>query len=175
MFRGRVFGVLFPMLLYRLRRVVAALCWTVIVGLVATVGVGVLEAQRPRDPQTVLGPGMYVFQTRTRTATCADDERTGYVSSFVAPIHGVPGSRTMEMQLLNSPYWSRWTITVNADNHVLGRSTLNGQSGPNAPTNEFDVHRERDRFVGTGVRRYRNGGRACEVRFDALLRRIDRL
>lgn len=128
---------------------------------------------RAQNDQTVLGPGMYVFQTRTRSATCGDDERTGYVSSFMAPIHGVPGSRTMRMHLTNSEYFPHWRITVNAQNHVLGHATLEGASGPNAPTNEFDVHLERGRFVGTGTRRYRANGRACAVEYDALLRRID--
>lgn len=129
------------------------------------------------DTQTILGPGLYVFQTRTRSASCGDDERTGYVSSFVAPIHGVPGSRTMRMQLLNSPYWSEWRITVNAQDAVIGESTMNGQRGPSAPRNQFEVRVDRDRFTGTGTRTYTRtvGGRAeqCSVTFDALLRRID--
>jgi len=130
-------------------------------------------AARAQSEQTVLGPGMYVFQTRTRSATCGDDERTGYVSSFMAPIHGVPGSRAMRMHLTNSEYFPHWRITVNARSHVIGRATLEGASGPNAPTNEFDVHLERGRFVGTGTRRYRANGRDCAVEYDALLRRID--
>jgi hypothetical protein len=129
------------------------------------------------DSQTILGPGLYVFQTRTRSASCGDDERTGYVSSFVAPIHGVPGSRTMRMQLLNSPYWSEWRITVNAQDAVIGESTMNGQRGPSAPRNQFEVRVDRDRFTGTGTRTYTRtaGGRTeqCSVTFDALLRRID--
>jgi len=28
----------------------------------------------PDTQQAILGPGMYVFQTRTRSATCGDDE-----------------------------------------------------------------------------------------------------
>jgi len=136
---------------------------------------GVLGGASAQDEQALLGPGMYVFQTRTRSATCGDDERTGYVSTFVAPIHGVPGSPTMRMQLLNSPYFSQWTITVTAEMHVIGDATQTGQASPNAPTNHFDVTRRGDRFVGTGVRRYRSGGRACEVQFDALLRQIDLL
>jgi len=129
------------------------------------------------DTQTILGPGLYVFQTRTRSASCGDDERTGYVSSFVAPIHGVPGSRTMRMQLLNSPYWSEWRITVNAQDAVIGESTMTGQRGPSAPRNQFEVRVDRDRFTGTGTRTYTRtaGGRTeqCSVTYDALLRRID--
>lgn len=131
------------------------------------------------DDQAILGPGLYVFQTRTRSATCNDDERTGYVSSFVAPIHGIPGSRRMSMQLLNTNYWSRWTIRVEGDNRVVGDSTMNGARGPSAPRNHFEVTLEGDRFVGTGTRSYTrtvDGERQpCAVTYDALLRRIDQL
>ena len=148
---------------------------SILAAVASTLVLCMLGGARAQDEQTILGPGMYVFQTRTRSATCGDDERTGYVSTFVAPIHGVPGSRTMRMQLLNSPYFATWTITVNAEMQVIGDSTQTGQSSPNAPTNHFEVSRRRDRFVGTGVRRYRSGGRECEVHFDALLRQIDLL
>jgi len=69
--------------------------------LLALLALGGSSRVRAQGDQTVLGPGMYVFQTRTRSATCGDDERTGYVSTFLAPIHGVPGSRTMRMTLEN--------------------------------------------------------------------------
>lgn len=131
------------------------------------------------DDQTILGPGLYVFQTRTRGATCNDDERNGYVSSFVAPIHGVPGSRRMSMQLINTDYWSRWTIRVEGDDRVIGDSTMNRMRGPSAPRNHFEVTRQGDRFIGTGTRTYTRtvDGRAqeCAVTYDALLRRIDAL
>lgn len=128
-----------------------------------------------QSEQSILGPGMYAFQTRTRSASCGDDERTGYVSTFLAPIHGVPGSREMRMTLTNSDYWPVWQITVDPQNHVIGRATLAGASGANAPTNRFEVAWRRDRFVGTGTRQYRRDGRACRVEYDALLRRIDQL
>lgn len=125
--------------------------------------------------QRVLGPGVYVFQTRTRSATCDDDERTGYVSSFVAAVQGVPGSRSMRMQLLNSPYWPNWSLQVDAQNRITGDSTLEGASGPSAPRNHFEVTVDRDRFTGTGTRTYTRGGQQCSVTYDALLRRIDAL
>ncbi|MCA9606114.1 MAG: hypothetical protein KC619_10995 [Myxococcales bacterium] len=128
-----------------------------------------------QSQQTVLGPGMYVFQTRTRSASCADDEATGYVSTFMAPIHGVPGSRSMRMTLTNSEFWPTWTITVDAANRVLGDATLAGSSGPSAPRNHFSVSAQGDRFTGTGQRTYRANGRECRVEYDALLRRIDQL
>ncbi len=132
------------------------------------------------DEQHVLGPGLYEFQTRTRGASCDDDERTGYVSSFVAPIHGIPGARRMRMQILNSPYWSTWSITVNADGMVVGESRLDGSSGPNAPMNRFEVRHEgsgHSRFIGHGERSYTatvdGESRRCTVHYDALLRRIN--
>jgi hypothetical protein len=143
----------------------------------ATVAPPERAAAQTRDEQSVLGPGMYVFQTRTRSATCGDDERTGYVSSFLAPIHGIPGSRSMRMQLVNSPYWSGWSLTVRADGTVVGESTLDGAEGPNAPTNRFEVTRDGDRFTGRGARSYTANvdgrQRRCTVQYDALLRRID--
>ncbi|MFK7986947.1 MAG: hypothetical protein AB8I08_13060 [Sandaracinaceae bacterium] len=124
------------------------------------------------DTQTVLGPGLYVFQTRTLSATCNDDERTGYVHTFIAPIHGVPGDRRMRMQLTNSRHWPGWDIVVAQNGTITGDAALDGNRNPtpNTPRNHFEVQPRRDRFVGTGVRTYRSEGRTCEVRFDALLR-----
>lgn len=128
--------------------------------------------------QTVLGPGLYVFQTRTLAATCGDDERTGYVSSFVASIDGVPGSRSMQMHLVDARFWSSWTLTVGADGMIHGESLMDGTTGASRPMNRFDVSRDAtSRFTGRGARSYDAtiGGHAqhCEVTFDALLRRID--
>ncbi len=129
----------------------------------------------PDTPQSILGPGMYVFQTRTRSATCGDDEATGFVDSFIAPIHGVPGARRMTMHLLNSQWWSDWTIVVNANDEIFGDSLLTGGSGANRPSNHFMVtRRDAARHTGLGVRTYAGaGGRPCQVFFDALLRRVD--
>jgi hypothetical protein len=96
----------------------------------------------------------------------------------VAPIHGIPGSRTMRMQLVNSPWWSSWSLTVRPDGTIVGESTLDGAEGPNAPTNRFEIRRDGDRFTGRGARQYMatidGRRRRCTVRYDALLRRIDR-
>ena len=153
-----------------------------VVGLVAILASALsLDASSgaAQDTQSVLGPGLYVFQTRTRSATCDDDERTGYVSSFVAPIHGVPGARSMRMQLVNSPWWPTWTLEVTPAGRIVGESTMQGQSGPSAARNRFDIGVDRDRFTGTGTRTYTStvGGRPrpCSVTYDALLRRIDSL
>jgi hypothetical protein len=129
--------------------------------------------------QMALGPGLYVFQTRTLGATCGDDERTGYVSSFVASIDGVPGSRSMQMHLLDARFWSTWTLTVSASGMIHAESLMDGTTGANRPMNAFDVSRDATgpRFTGHGARTYEGtvGGHAqhCEVTFDALLRRID--
>lgn len=117
--------------------------------------------------QTILGPGLYVFQTRTTTATCDDDTRDGYVTTFLAPVHGVPGSRTMRMQLTNSEYWPRWELTVNRQNQIIGEATAPGRRS------HFEVARSGDRFVGSGFRTYRSGPRECRVNYDALLKQID--
>ncbi|MCB9598723.1 MAG: hypothetical protein H6719_38765 [Sandaracinaceae bacterium] len=143
----------------------------VLLGLLAVTSVALAQGDR----QTVLGPGMYVFQTRTTSASCQDDERTGYVSTFLAPIHGVPGSREMRMTLTNSEFWPQWTITVDAAGRVVGDATLAGASGPTAPRNHFSTTRQGERFVGTGQRTYRANGQLCRVEYDALLRRIDQL
>ena len=127
--------------------------------------------------QTVLGPGMYVFQTRTRSASCGDDERTGYVDSFIAPIHGIPGSRSMRMDLPNSTYWPTWSITVGEGGQVTGDAFLAGSTGPSRPTSHFSVRLDGSHFEGEGTRRYdsQTAGetRHCIVTYDALLRRID--
>lgn len=157
----------------RMRHGVLAAATIIAIALMALAG----GAARAQEEQTVLGPGMYVFQTRTRSASCDDDERTGYVSSFVAPIHGVPGSPTMRMQLLNNPYFANWTITVSPQGLIVGESQLTGARSADSPTNRFEIRRDRDRFTGTGTRSYTAtvGGRRqrCTVAFDALLRRID--
>ena len=128
-----------------------------------------------RDGQSILGPGLYVFQTRTVSATCGDDERTGYVHTFIAPIHGVPGDREMRMQLTNSPYWPTWTIRVGADGAVTGEAVLGGEDdpGPSTPRSRFEVRRDGERFTGRGSRSYVSDGRRCTVTYDALLRRFD--
>lgn len=129
----------------------------------------------PETQQTFLGPGMYMLQTRVRNATCGDDEATGFVDSFIAPIHGVSGSRRMVMHLLNSQYWPDWQIAITDHDEIFGDSSLHGFRGSDPPTNHFRVTRhDAARYTGLGVRRYRGQqGQPCEVYYDALLRRID--
>lgn len=127
--------------------------------------------------QRVIGPGLYVFQTRVRDATCNDDFKTGYVTSFFASIDGVPGERKLTMTLLNSPYWPTWTIEVKPSGEVTGLAKIDGKGPYASRESSFQVRRDRDRFVGRGSRSYwsQAGGqwRRCTVYVDTLLRRFD--
>ena len=144
------------------------------------VGSPILRAQPSaptRNDQGVLGPGLYVFQMRILSATCDDADRTGYVTTFVAPIHGIPGSREMSMELLNSQYWPAWNLTVDARGRITGQATIDGRDGSPAATNRFELVRQGPRFTGRGSRNYTStsGGtrRRCEVSYEALLRLLE--
>ncbi len=124
--------------------------------------------------QSVLGPGVYVYQQRVKEATCHDAEPDGYVLSFVAAIDGVPGATTMSMQITNTAYFKDWTLKISG-NRVVGNSKIGkGADGPEA---HFEVTKDGDRFKGTGHRSY-NGShqgkpQRCKVSYDALLKRLD--
>ncbi|MFT3925410.1 MAG: hypothetical protein QM778_22925 [Myxococcales bacterium] len=129
---------------------------------------------RAEEKQSVLGPGLYIYQQRVREATCKDAEPDGYVLSFMAAIDGVPGSVTMTMQLVNTAYFKEWTLKV-MGSQVVGESRL-GKT-PDSPDAHFEVTRDGDRFKGTGFRTY-NGSfqgkpQRCKVSYDALLKRLD--
>jgi hypothetical protein len=128
-------------------------------------------------PQTILLPGLYLFQTRTREGTCNDAPRTGYVTSAVATLDGVPGSRLMTMQLLNSKYWPTWTLTVNEQNLIVGSAILGGGKDESAGTSRFEISPKKDRFQGVGTRTYPSkvGGEtvSCTLSYDALLKPLD--
>ncbi len=152
--------------------VIAALFGTAL----AVGGRSSVNAEAPPDgKQTVLGPGMYVFQTRIRNSTCGDAEADGYVLSFMAAIDGVPGSTKMTMELVNTSYFKTWTLQVATNKEVLGESRVSNAT--DAPESHFEAKWERDRFKGTGSRSYMGtvGGKAqrCRVNYDALLRRLD--
>lgn len=125
--------------------------------------------------QTVLGPGLYVFQTRTRDASCGDSEPDGYVLSYFAAIHGIPHAMAMTMELVNTPHFKTWTLKVVGNNQVVGDSKIG--TAADAPDTHFDVKQDGDRFKGTGFRTYNgtlNGKKVrCRVNYDALLRRLD--
>jgi len=125
--------------------------------------------------QSVLGPGLYVFQTRTRSSSCKDSDRDGYVMSYFAAINGIPGSRTMVMELVNTPHFKTWALQVATDTALTGKSRMG--TTPSAPDAQFTVTRDDDRWKGTGFRSYEGklDGKPvrCRVDYDALLRRID--
>jgi hypothetical protein len=125
--------------------------------------------------QTVLGPGLYVFQTRTRDATCGDSEPDGYVMSYFAAIHGIPHGTKMTMELVNTPHFKEWSLSVANNQSIVGKSRIG--SAADGPDSNFEVKLVGDRFKGTGYRSY-NGTVAgkkqrCRVNYDALIRRLD--
>jgi hypothetical protein len=132
------------------------------------------RAQARLPPQTVLPPGLYLFQTRTRDGTCDDAPRTGYVTSAVATMDGVPGARSMTMQLLNSKYWPTWSLTVNADDSIVGTANMNGAKDDAAGSSRFEIRAKKDRYQGVGARTYNSkvdGKPArCTLNYDALLK-----
>ncbi len=126
------------------------------------------------ETQSVLGPGLYVFQTRTRGSTCGDAEKDGYVLSYFAAIDGVPGATAMTMQLVNTQHFKDWQLAVQGES-IRGVSRID--SGANAPISSFEVTREGDRFKGKGSRSYqakiKGKVTACRVDYDALIKRLD--
>jgi hypothetical protein len=135
-------------------------------------------ASEPQLPaQSILAPGLYLFQTRTRDGSCNDAQRTGYVTSAVATLDGVPGARTMTMQLLNSKWWPTWTLTVNADNTVVGTANMGGAKDGANGSSRFEVRLKKERFQGVGARSYPFVGAGpktiCTLNYDALLKLLD--
>jgi hypothetical protein len=135
------------------------------------------KAEPELPPQTVLVPGLYLFQTRTRDGTCNDAPRTGYVTSSVATLDGVPGSRTMTMQLLNSKYWPTWTLVVAADGGISGSANMSGAKDETGGVSKFEIRTKKERFQGVGSRTYPStlDGKAirCTLNYDALLKPLD--
>jgi hypothetical protein len=132
------------------------------------------EAEATLPPQKVLPPGLYLFQTRTRDGTCNDAPRTGYVTSAVATLDGVPGARTMTLKLLNSKYWPTWTLTVTADNAIVGDAFMNGAKDDSAGSSHFELREKKGRFQGVGARSYNSADASkatrCTLNYDALLK-----
>lgn len=125
-------------------------------------------------PQTILPPGLFLFQTRTREGTCNDAPRTGYVTSAIATLDGVPGSRVMTMQLLNSKYWPTWTLTITEKDVIVGSAIMGGGKDEKAGTSRFEIAAKKDRFQGVGHRTYPSkvAGEAvsCTLSYDVLLK-----
>jgi hypothetical protein len=130
-------------------------------------------------PQTILPPGLYLFQTRTREGTCNDAPRTGYVTSAIATLDGVPGSRVMTMQLLNSKYWPTWTLTITEKDLIIGSAIMGGGKDESSGTSRFELtaKKEKGRFQGVGNRSYPSkvAGETvtCTLSYDALLKPLD--
>ena len=122
-------------------------------------------------------PGLYLFQTRTRDGTCNDAPRTGYITSAVATLDGVPGSRTMTMQLLSSKYWPSWTLTIAADGSISGSAIMGGAKDESAGVSRFEIKAKKDRFQGVGARSYPSTADGkpvrCTLNYDALLKPLD--
>jgi hypothetical protein len=135
------------------------------------------KAEPELPPQTVLMPGLYLFQTRTRDGSCNDAQRTGYVTSAVATLDGVPGSRSMTMQLLSSKYWPTWTLTVAADGTISGTANMGGAKDDANGSSKFEIRTKKDRFQGVGSRSYPStvDGKPfrCTLNYDALLKLLD--
>lgn len=139
-----------------------------------------LGQAKPANPttdarQSVLGPGLYVFQTRTRDASCKDSEPDGYVLSYFAAIHGIPHATEMTMELSNTPHFKNWALKISDNKQIVGDSRIG--TAADGPDSHFEVKLEGDRFKGTGFRTY-NGtfeGKKvrCRVNYDALVRRLD--
>jgi hypothetical protein len=132
------------------------------------------QSQADLPPQAILPPGLFLFQTRTRDGSCNDAPRTGYVTSAVATLDGVPGSRSMTMQLLNSKYWPTWTLTVSEDNTITGTANMNGAKDDAAGSSRFEIRARKDRYQGVGSRSYNSvvDGKTtrCTLNYDALLK-----
>jgi len=125
-------------------------------------------------PQTILPPGLYLFQTRTREGTCNDAPRTGYVTSAIATLDGVPGARVMTLQLLSSKYWPTWTLTVTEKDLIIGSAIMGGGKDESAGLSRFELSEKRGRFQGIGTRTYPSkvAGEtvSCTLSYDALLK-----
>jgi len=151
-----------------------ALCAWAVASLPSTASVVHAQAE---TPQTILPPGLYLLQTRTRDGSCADAPKTGYVTSTVATLDGVPGSRTMMLQVVNSKYWPSWTITVDAKDLIIGDAVMFGGDDKSKGTSHFELGEKKDRFQGIGSRTYpstANGKTiSCTLNYDVLLKLID--
>jgi hypothetical protein len=146
-------------------------------GVVAALAMSVPAWSAPAqpDPQTVLAPGLYVFQTRLDHSSCGASG-SGDVTSYFASIDGRPGAREMKMSLMNSEHWPEWRITIPADDKVYGDAQQAKVTGPHRGEAHFELKVERGKFVGRGSRAWsqRVDGKMtrCRMAYDALLKRL---
>lgn len=146
-------------------------------GLVALAAASLMPASapaQPEAPQTLLGPGLYVFQTRLDHATCGESSDSGKVTSYFAALDGRPGAREMKMSLLNSPHWPTWTVTVSSENKIYGDAQQANVAGPHRGEAHFELELQRGKLMGRGSRAWtmRVDGKPtrCRMAFDALLK-----
>lgn len=96
---------------------------------------------------------------------------------MVATLDGVPGSRTMMLQVIDSKYWPNWTLTVDAKNVIVGDAVMFGGNDKSKGTSHFELSEKKDRFQGVGSRTYPstvNGKTtSCTLNYDVLLKLID--
>lgn len=122
-------------------------------------------------------PGLYLFQTRTRDGNCNDAPRTGYITSAVATLDGVPGSRNLTMQLLNSKYWPTWTLSINGEETISGAANMGGAKDDRDGSSRFELKPKKDRFQGVGSRSYpgQMDGKSvrCTLNYDVLLKPLE--
>jgi len=127
-------------------------------------------AARGQETQGVLGPGLYVFQTRLDEASCEPDSMSGYVTSYFAAIDGTPASTRMTMKLVNSEYWPEWELRIAPDGTIRA-SARNGSLEQSAT-----LRPNGSRFTGRGFRTYDKvvdgRRRRCRNEYDALLRKL---
>ncbi len=132
------------------------------------------EAPADRDVQTILPPGLYVFQTRLDHATCGESSSSGNVTSYFAALDGRPGAREMTMTLLNSSNWPAWKITIRGTDKVIGDAQQANVVGPHRGEAHFELQLARGKLVGRGSRAWtqRVDGEPtrCRMAFDALLK-----
>lgn len=130
-------------------------------------------AQDEEDQQTALAPGVYSFQTRLDHSSCGDRVTSGVVRTYVAVVSGIPGSREMSMQLINSDWWSTWTLRITVEGHVIGDAQQDRVTGPARGDSHFELRLAGDKLSGRGSRSYtqRRGGESvrCRMSYDALL------
>lgn len=155
----------------------ALLCLAAAVAIATVADAVPAAAQRVLDEQRVLGPGLYVFQTRLDESTCGQSSETGNVVSYYAAVDGVPGASAMKMNLINSHYWPRWSLTVSANARVVGDAEQAGVPAARRGRAHFELRQDDGHFVGRGYREYfaivDGESRRCRMAYDALLRRID--
>jgi hypothetical protein len=133
-----------------------------------------LAAPAQSDSQSILAPGLYVFQTRLDHATCGESSSSGNVTSYFATLDGRPGAREMKMTLMNSEYWPEWTVRIPEGNKVYGDAQQAKVTGPHRGEAHFELELKRGKLVGRGSRAWSqrvNGEMTrCRMAYDALLK-----